>query len=147
VRYFRPEIGCLDEAGREAFGTVTVTIKQVKMEEIGQGADKKMKPVMTFTNASKSMVLNSVNDETIGKLLGSDDDRDWHGEKICLYPTTTTFGSKIVPCIRIRAADDGVIEGLTVENENPAPRQSKQQVLPPKDESDIGDDIDDSIPF
>ncbi len=79
---------------------VTVTIDKVRMEEIGSGADKKLKPVMTFTNASKSMVLNSVNDQTIGELIGSDDDREWHGERIVLYPTTTSFGSKIVPCPR-----------------------------------------------
>ncbi|HEX9322906.1 MAG TPA: hypothetical protein VF913_12405 [Xanthobacteraceae bacterium] len=125
---------------------VTVVIDKVRMEEIGQGADKKMKPVMTFSNASKSMVLNSVNDQTIGELLGSDDDREWHGEKICLYPTTTTFGSKVVPCIRVRAA--GGEAAAEAEDEDPAPKQPKQsKPLPSKDEGDIGDDIDDEIPF
>src|SRR6266536_2243617 len=118
---------------------VTVVIDKVHMEEIGSGVDKKMKPVMTFMNASKSMVLNSVNDETIGKLLGSDDDRDWHGERIVIYPTETTFGNKVVPCIRVRAA--GAV-AAAVEDENQKPKQ-----LPSKDESDVGDDIDDSIPF
>ena len=37
-------------------GGVTVTMNVVRMEEIGQGADKKTKPVLYFKNASKAMV-------------------------------------------------------------------------------------------
>jgi hypothetical protein len=124
---------------------VAVVMDKVRMEEVGQGSDKKLKPVLSFKNASKSMVLNSTNDETIGKLFG-DDDRDWHGEKICLFPTTTTFGNKTVPCIRVRAVDGGGAVAAE-EDENPAPAAKKPKPLPSEDESDRGDDLDDEIPF
>ncbi|HEX9324139.1 MAG TPA: hypothetical protein VF913_18775 [Xanthobacteraceae bacterium] len=117
------------------------TIERVEMEPVGQGKDQKTKPVLYFRNASKVLVLNNVNDETIGKVLGSDDDKDWRGQKICLYPSTTTFGKEVVDCIRVRAVDDGGEE----EDENPAPRKSR----PPssEDESDIDIDLNDEIPF
>ncbi len=110
-------------------GGATVVIDHVEMEPVGQGKDQQTKPVIYFKNASKTLVLNSVNDETLGTLFG-DDDKNWRGERVVLYPTTTTFGGKTVPCIRVRAADDGG------ENENPAPP-----------EDDVPPDFDDEIPF
>jgi hypothetical protein len=126
-------------------GGVTVVIDKVRMEEVGQGSDKKMKPVLYFQNARKAMVLNSTNDEQIGKLLGSDDDREWHGERIVLYPTTT-FGGKTVPCIRVRAVNGATTTGAEEESENPAPPVLRKS-SPSRDDIDIGDDLEDSIPF
>jgi hypothetical protein len=131
-------------------GGVTVTMNTMRMEEVGQGADKKTKPVLYFKNASKAMVLNATNDETIGNLFG-DDDREWNGQKITLYPTTTTFGGKTVPCIRVRAVDGdkGAAAAAEEESEDPAPKpkKSKSKPMPAKDDTDISDDLDDSIPF
>jgi hypothetical protein len=118
-----------------------VTMDRVEMEDVGQGNDKKTKPVLYFKNASKALVLNSTNDEAIGKLFG-DDDRDWRGQRIVLYPTTTSFGGKLVECVRVRALDDEVVE----EDENPAPKK-KSKALRPKDDSDLDVDLDDQIPF
>jgi len=119
----------------------TVTIDRVVMEDVGQGSDKKTKPVLYFKNASKAMVLNSTNDATINELFG-DDDRDWHGQKIVLYPTTTTFGTKTVPCIRVRGVDDAS-SGGEEESEDPTPKPRKPKSLPSKG----GFDLDDEIPF
>jgi hypothetical protein len=126
---------------------VTVVIDKVRMEEVGQGADKKMKPVMSFKNASKSMVLNNTNDATINELFG-DDDRDWQGQKIVLYPSTTPFQGKTVPCVRVRAVDKVIERNVAEENEDPAPKpKKKSKPLPSKDESDLADDLSDEIPF
>jgi hypothetical protein len=123
-------------------GTVVV-MDRVAMEEIGQ--DRKEKPVLYFRNASKALVLNGVNDEEIGRLFG-DDDRDWHGQKIVLYPSTTRFGGKLVPCIRVRGVDGEA--KAEAESENPAPPpEKKSKPLPSKDDTDIADDIADEIPF
>jgi hypothetical protein len=117
-------------------GGVTVTMDRVVMEDVGQGKDKKTKPVLYFRNASKAMVLNSTNDETIGNLFG-DDDREWRGRRICLFPTTTTFGGKTVACVRVRAIDGGGAAAVVEdESENPAP---------PDD--DVPPDLNDEIPF
>jgi hypothetical protein len=132
-------------------GGKVVRIDRLEMEEVGQGKDKEIKPVLYFKNATKVLVLNSTNDEQIGKLLGSDDDRDWGGGKICLYPTVTKFGKDMVDCIRIRAVDGEAKEAKTkttesdAESENPAPSESRP--LPSKDESDVDVDLDDEIPF
>jgi hypothetical protein len=121
-----------------------VTIDRLAMEEVGE--DKKTKPVLYFSNASKALVLNAINDEEIGKLLGSDDDREWRGERIVLYPTTTRFGGKLVPCIRVRGVDGEA--KAEAESENPAPPpEKKSKPLPSKDDTDIADDIADEIPF
>jgi hypothetical protein len=94
-------------------------------------------------------VVNSTNDQEIGKLLGTDDDREWKGERICLYPTTTSFKGEMVACIRVRAADKVVKRDVAEEeDEDPAPKPTKKsKPLPSKDDSDLGDDLADEIPF
>jgi len=135
-------------------GGVTVVLDRVAMEPVGQ--DKKVKPVLYFQNASKAMVLNSTNDEEIGKLFG-DDDREWRGEKIVLYPTTTTFGGKTVPCIRVRPVDGD----RTYEPPKPAPAKARAKAKPapeaeeppvnedgdPGPQPDVDRDWNDEIPF
>jgi hypothetical protein len=104
----------------------TVTIDRVEMEKVGQGSDQKTKPVLYFQNTKKAMVLNSTNDQTINELFG-DDDQDWHGERICLFPTTTSFGGKTVACIRVRAVDKVVeLEAAEEDSEDPAPQAEEE---------------------
>jgi hypothetical protein len=125
---------------------VTVVIDHLKMEEVGQ--EKHRKPVLYFRDKKKGLVVNSTNDQLIGELLGSDDDREWKGERICLYPTTTPFKGEMVACIRVRAADK-VIErdAAEEEDEDPAPKpKKKSKPLPSKDEVD-NSDLDDEIPW
>jgi hypothetical protein len=114
-----------------------VVIDRLEMEDVGQGADKKTKPVLYFANASKALVLNAVNDEQIGKILGTDDDKQWRGKRVELFPTTTTFGKKVVDCVRVRAVD-GATTAADVEDEDENP-------APPDD--DVPPDMDDEIPF
>jgi hypothetical protein len=65
-----------------------------------------------------------------------------------LYPTTTTFGNKTVPCIRVRAVDKVIERDAAVdEDEDPAPKlRKKSKPLPSKDEVD-NSDLDDEIPW
>jgi len=79
-----------------------VTIQDVKIEELRLvGGIKQDKPVMSFSDAKKKMVLNKTNAATIAGLLGSETD-EWRGWKITLYATTTKFGRDTVDCIRVR---------------------------------------------
>jgi len=112
-----------------------VTIDRVEMEEVGQ-KDKKEKPILYFKNASKALVLNTTNDRTITELFG-DDDREWRGQQIELYPTTTQFGGKIVDCVRVRAVGNK-------DAEEPKPRSKKTKAI---FESDLPEDLNDEIPF
>ena len=84
-----------DLAGRE----VTVRMDYVEYETLrGQDDDQ---PVLYFLDDTKQLILNAINERTIKSAFGDETD-DWHGGSIVLFPTTTQFGSEIVPCIRIR---------------------------------------------
>ena len=78
-----------------------VTIKGVKIEEVGR--DKDQKPVLYFQGKTKGMVLNKTNSRTIAKIVGSEETDDWSGVEVVIYPTETEFAGEMVDCIRIRA--------------------------------------------
>jgi len=78
-----------------------VTIAGVALEMVGQGKDVEEKAVLSFTGKEKTLVLNSINKTTIGEAFGWET-QPWEGKSIELYPTTTDFAGKIVPCIRVR---------------------------------------------
>ena len=83
---------------------VTVTIEKVKAGELsGSGGKKAKKPLCYFaeSKSGKPLALNSTNCKTIAALYGNDTDA-WTGKRITLYPTTTSFGSETLECIRVR---------------------------------------------
>lgn len=51
------------------------------------------------------MPLNKTNGKVLAKAFG-DDSRDWVGHDIVIYKSTTEFQGDIVPCLRIRTAND-----------------------------------------
>ena len=86
---------------------VTITAWEVKeFDEEGQhGPYKSKKIVLTFAETDKKLVLNKTNGFQIAEFLKQDDPSKWEGAWIKLYPTKTSFGSKMVDCIRIREAN------------------------------------------
>ncbi len=82
-------------AGRE----VPVRINFLEMVPV-EGEDE-LKPCLFFENAKKGLVLNKTNATAIAMAFGDDADQ-WHGKTIAVFATTTMFGGKIVPCIRVR---------------------------------------------
>jgi hypothetical protein len=80
---------------------LALTIDKFVEEEVGQGADKKDKPVIYFRETTKGLVLNRINADTIAEIVGTDDEQSWAGHRIILIPSKTEFQSKRVPCIRI----------------------------------------------
>jgi hypothetical protein len=121
---------------------VRVTIEDVTIEDVKgeHGMEKKL--VAKFVGKDKGLILNQTNCELLEQIIGSDDYEDWEGHTVVLYPTKTKFGSKTVPCLRIRA-------------NTPA----KKAALPPEPEPEVEDDelsedtggprmmTDDDIPF
>lgn len=82
---------------------VTVTIERVTQGTLtGKGGKSNKKPVLYFRGTTKGLGLNITNARTIAALYGSFDSEAWVGKRITLYPTTTTFGSETMDCIRIR---------------------------------------------
>jgi hypothetical protein len=78
---------------------VTVTIEQVNKEKVGPM--KESKPVISFVNTLKKMVLNKTNAATIAKLYG-EETGEWMGKRIILYPKETEFQGEMVLAVRVR---------------------------------------------
>jgi len=81
--------------------SLTVTIREVAEEEVGQGNDTEPKAVLYFSGKEKGFVLNSTNIDSIADVHG-DETAGWLGRQIELYPTKCQFGGKTVDCIRVR---------------------------------------------
>jgi hypothetical protein len=76
-------------------------IKSVTEEEIGVGKDKERKLVVWFSNDSRGLVLNRVNNRTIRGAFGDTCD-SWTGKVIVLFPTTAEFRGTMKPALRVR---------------------------------------------
>lgn len=82
---------------------VTVTIERVTGGTlVGTGGKSNKKPILFFKGTEKGLALNVTNARVIAGLYGGFESDKWIGKRITLYPTTTTFGSQTVECIRIR---------------------------------------------
>lgn len=102
-----------DLDGRE----VTVTIEKCVAGKItGEKGRESKKPLLHFVGKQKKLAINKTNGKTIASLYGNDVE-NWAGKSIVLYPTTTTFGSETVECIRVKP----------VIPQQPAPQQRGQQ--------------------
>lgn len=117
----RDYLGHWDLAGRD----VTVTIRDVKAGKLtAQGGRTSKKPVIYFEGKEKGLACNKSNGKTIAGMYGANTD-DWIGKRITLFPTTTTFGSEVVDCIRVRPK---------IPAEERRPRNGARQPEPEPDE-------------
>ena len=80
-------------------------IRTVVMEDLGQGSDKELKPVVYFHDAQKGFVLNKTNANTIVNSYG-DDTGNWTGKDIQVFPTKTEFKGETVDAIRVRVVQE-----------------------------------------
>lgn len=93
-----------------------VTIKTVKLEELGQGDETETKPVLYFQEMDKGVVLNQTNWNTIESLYGPESD-DWAGKRITLWANhDVSFGNKIVSAIRVRSKAPTAVPVQTATN-------------------------------
>jgi hypothetical protein len=72
------------------------TIEKVGTQELGG----ELKGIITFDDGTK-LVMNKTNNGVLRQLFGKAD--KWPGKQIVVYPTETSFQSKVVPCLRLRA--------------------------------------------
>lgn len=85
--------------------SVKVVIDKIELEEVG---DSGYKVVLYFVGKEKSLVLNATNARCLAAALG-DNEKEWVGKDLIMYPTTTEYAGKTVPCIRVRI--DAPMEG------------------------------------
>ncbi len=105
----------------------TVVIETVEHENIGD----ETKLLLSFRGKTKGMVLNITNQGTLTMLLGDDVDEGWIGATITIYPTTTLYMGKPVPCIRIMEPHQ-MPRGATVPTQAPvAPPPTQPPEQPP----------------
>ena len=76
----------------ESVGTYTARSKD--------GGTAKM-PGVRFKRVPLPFGMNKTNAKTVAQLYGKDM-REWVGQRITLYPTTTRMAGDVVDCIRIR---------------------------------------------
>lgn len=87
--------------------SIRVLIERVEIEEIKSDSGKEKKLVAHFAGKDKGLVLNRTNADALGHIFGTDDYEQWVGA-VVLFPDTTMFGGKQVPCVRVRANDAAV---------------------------------------
>ena len=78
-----------------------LTIKDVTVENVGQGADAEDKPIIYFQEVKKGLLCNRTNSKTIANLYGAETDA-WVGKKIAIYPTEVEYRGEMVLGIRVR---------------------------------------------
>src|SRR6185312_6897735 len=98
------------KAGEFEGKDVTLTITDVKVEELEGATGKKGKGIVGFVSASgtkKELVLNRTNGECIKAMFGRDT-KDWIGKRVTLYPATITdsFTDEPTLAIRVRGSPD-----------------------------------------
>jgi hypothetical protein len=118
---------------------ITLTIKSYEGKEFTEKSREgveyqRMKPVFSFNETEKTMVMNKTNLESIAYAYGKEMD-DWLGKPVTLYPTITDMNGKKVECIRIRAVKENT--------GTPKFLQSKAAQAPLATPSNL----DDAIPF
>jgi hypothetical protein len=124
-------------------GPRTVVIDKVEIEEVGQGKDKEMKPVLYFEGDEKPLVLNKTNCLEIEVMYGDSD--DWHGKPLELYGTRVPFGGKMVDAVRVRTPQAPDATDLLDDAPPAKPTRAKAAAKAKKPAADP--DLDDVIPF
>lgn len=82
---------------------ITATISKVEGVKLEGTAVIKAnkKPVISFKNADKQLVVNATIGKTIAGMYGPNTD-DWVGKRITLYATTCKLKGETVECVRVR---------------------------------------------
>ena len=113
---------------------VRVVIESIATEAVKNEDGSENKLVVHFHGKDKAFILNRTNCELLEGIIGTDDYDRWRGHTVVLYPTTTRFGNKTVPCLRFRAN----VVTTPVATAPPPPPPLPVEAI---------DEFDDPIPF
>ncbi len=81
---------------------VTLTIKNVAIEEVQNKQGKEKKPVASFVGTPKKLILNVTNMKSIAKVLKTPFVEDWAGKQITLTPVKGRFFGEDQEVVRIK---------------------------------------------
>lgn len=138
-----------------------VILTDVRPEGIKQqnGPDRQMLCV-GFRGAEQRLILNTTNYNTLVELLGENEDA-WENQRVQLWKTMTEYGGKMVPAIRIVAAEQTapppgqgpVAQAIAAAAQTPAQPPAQGGFSPPAEPEGAlppggpGYDDDDAPPF
>ena len=122
-----------------------VAIRELQVEEIGQGKDAESKPVLYFHNRQKGLVLNVTNARTIEDAYGIETDA-WPGKSIELFSTKVDFKGDRVDAVRVRVPKEASADELLDETP-PRPKRSEPADQVSNDSTDPVEDLNDEVPF
>jgi hypothetical protein len=121
-----------------------VVVESVGMEEVKSDDGKENKLVIRFHGKDKGLILNRTNCELLEQITGSEDYDAWVGAAVMLYPTTTRFGNKTVPCLRIKQIPTAAVPRIAASAVGQAPRSMPVEEYVPDERRLTSDD---DIPF
>src|SRR5215831_3562299 len=116
-------------------------IKSVTEEEVGIGKDKERKLVVWFTNDSRGLVLNRVNNRTIRGAFG-DTCESWTGKIIVAFPTMAEFRGEMKPALRVRIPPPKGSNGQPAAKSATPPPAPVAAAIDPA-EMDVDEDLND----
>lgn len=101
---------------------VNVTMKGVKRELVGQGQQQKTKLVVYFNELAKGLVANKTNLGVIAQMYGTNSDA-WQGQPLQLYSEMVQFQGRLVPGLRVRAAQQPPAAPAAGQTQQAPPQQ------------------------
>jgi len=84
---------------------VTLTIKNIDVEELTGEKGKEPKVVVSFVERPLEYVMPKTNGFCLKRMFGNNP-HGWLGKRVTWYPTTTKFGRETVDCIRVWGSPD-----------------------------------------
>jgi hypothetical protein len=86
--------------------THRVVISNTEIEEFkDDDGNVNQKICLSFEKKERSLLLNKTNARALAEGLGDEED-EWIGKTIIMYPTTCEFQGSTVPCIRVRLDEE-----------------------------------------
>jgi hypothetical protein len=82
---------------------ISVTIKSIDKVDFTNDGVMRPKPVLSFNETPKQLVVNRTNFSALSLMFGENTD-DWPGAKIALAPAMTEFKGSRVQTIRVKRA-------------------------------------------
>lgn len=84
---------------------ITLTIKNINIEELAGEKGSESKVVVSFTERPLEYVMPKTCGFALKRMFGNNP-RLWVGKRVTWYPTTTKFGKDTVDCIRVWGSPD-----------------------------------------
>ena len=120
-------------------GPQTVAIRELVVEEIGQGKSRESKGVLYFHGRDKGLVLNVTNCRAIEDAYGVETD-DWPGKSIELFSTKVPFKGDLVDGVRVRIPKAASADELLANDPVNAP-------IKPATKTELDAELNDAVPF